>query len=61
MVPQKHPVVAVLDTLRRDAAVLMDMSLPLDARDRAQARFEANLRLLGIDSVEAQKLAKAVA
>lgn len=61
MVPQKHPVVAVLDTLRRDAAVLMDMSLPRDARERAQVRFEANLRLLGIDSVEAQKLAKAVA
>lgn len=61
MEAQKHPVVAVLDTLRRDAAVLQDMSLPKATRERAQVRFEANLRSLGVDFVDAKKLAKAVA
>lgn len=58
---KKHPVVAVLDMLRRDAAVLQDMSHPLAVREHARVRFEANLRSLGIDFVDARKLAKAVA
>ena len=61
METQKHPVVAVLDTLRRDAAVLQDTTLPRSAREHAQVRFEANLRALGVDFVDAKKLAKAVA
>jgi hypothetical protein len=61
METQQHPIVAVLDTLRRDAAVLQDTSRPLVQRERAQVRFEANLRALGVDFVDARKLAKAVA
>lgn len=58
---KQHPVVAVLDMLRRDAAVLQDTSLPVAVRERAQVRFEANLRSLSVDEVDAKKLAKAVA
>jgi len=58
---KQHPIVAVLDTLRRDAAVLQDTSQPQDQRERAQVRFEANLRSLGVDQSDARKLAKAVA
>lgn len=58
---KQHPVVAVLDMLRRDAAVLQDTTLPVTVRQRAQVRFEANLRSLSVDEVDAKKLAKAVA
>lgn len=61
METKQHPVVAVLDTLRRDAAVLQDTNVPVAARERAQVRFEANLRSLGVDFIDAKKLAKAVA
>jgi hypothetical protein len=58
---KQHPVVAVLDMLRRDAAVLQDTNAPVAVRERAQVRFEANLRSLSVDEVDAKKLAKAVA
>jgi len=57
----QHPVVAVLDTLRRDAAVLQDTTQPIAVRKHALVRFEANLRSLGVDFVDAKKLARAVA
>ena len=60
MTPQ-HPIVAVLDSLRRDAAVMHDTRYTLEQRESARRRFEANLRSLGVDPSDAQRIIKSVA
>lgn len=61
MIPPKHPVVAVLDCLRRDAERLQDKNLTRAEREALLRRFYDRLCVLGVDVHGANRLVREVA